>query len=210
MLRILILAGALILVTVGRGLLMSIIVRVFGRAIGESAVAKQPDRIHLVRSVPSAWTDAAASAALAEPLVHCGFADAGTFSVQEMPGLVVRLLVNPGERFLAAVYEHPRAGHWLELATRYGDRTSITFSTHSPTGLTPRPGHPVVNVAGANPGSLLARARSERPKGPMAPMSAFRAQSDFEDAYGEAIEWRKRHGISAAEVAKVASLRRAA
>ncbi len=208
--RIMILVAALALVTVGRGLLMAIIVRLFGRAIGEHAVAQQPDRIQLVRSAPSAWRNASAAGALAEPLVRSGFDDAGTFRVQEMPGLVVRLLANPGDGFLAVVYEHPKAGHWLDLVTRYGDRTSITFTSHGPTGLSARPGHPIVNVSGAGANALLRRARAERPKGPMAPVSAPRAQSDFEDAYGEAIEWRKRHGISTAEVAKVASLRKAA
>jgi hypothetical protein len=210
MYRILILAAALVLVTVGRGLLMSIIVRLFGRSIGEHAVAKQPDRIQLVRSAPSAWSNAPAAAALAEPLTRSGFDDAGTFRVQEMPGLVVRLLVHAREGFLAAVYEHPKAGHWLDVVTRYGDRTSITFTSHGPTGLSARPGHPVVNAPGASASALLARARTERPKGLMAPLSTQRAPSDFEDAYGEAIEWRKRHGVSTAEVAKVASLRRAA
>ena len=210
MLRIMILVAALALVTVGRGLLMAIIVRLFGRAIGEQAVSQQPDRIQLVRGAPGAWHNAAAAAALADPLVRSGFDDAGTFRVQEMPGLVVRLLANPADGFLAVVYEHPKAGHWLDLVTRYGDRTSVTFTTHRPTGLSPRPGHPVFNMSGASANALLVRARADRPKGPMVPVSTQRAQSDFEDAYGEAIEWRKRHGVSAAEVAKVASLRKAA
>jgi hypothetical protein len=189
---------------------MSIIVRVLGGEIGARALAKQPDRIQLVRSAPTAWTSAAAAAALAEPLLKGGFDDAGTFRVQEMPGLVLRLLTHSGEGFLAAVYEHPKAGHWLEVATRYGDRTSITFSSHAPSGLSPRPGHPVIHVTGAGAAALLAWARAERPKRLMAPVSTQRAQSDFEDAYGEAIEWRKRHGVSASEVAKVASQRKAA
>jgi len=210
MYRILILAAALLLVTVGRGLLMSIIVRLFGRSIGEQAIAKQPDRIQLVRSAPSAWSNAPAAAALAEPLARAGFDDAGTFHVQEMPGLLVRLLVHAREGFLAVVYEHPKAGHWLDVVTRYSDHTSITFTSHRPTGLSPRPGHPVINAPGASAIALLARARAERPRGAMAPLSTQRAPSDFEDAYGEAIAWRKSHGVSAAEVAKVASLRKAA
>jgi hypothetical protein len=210
MLRIMILVAALALVTVGRGLLMAIIVRLFGRAIGEQAIAQQPDRIQLVRATPGAWQNSSAAAALADPLLRSGFDDAGTFRVQEMPGLVVRLLANPAEGFLAAVYEHPKAGHWLDLVTRYGDRTSVTFTTHGPTGLSLRPGHPVFNMTGASANALLVRARADRPRGSMAPVSTQRAQSDFEDAYGEAIEWRKRRGVSADEVAKVVSLRKAA
>jgi hypothetical protein len=69
MTRILILAGALLAVTLLRNVLPFLIARLFGRAIGSHALAQQPDEIHLENRGPNAWQDPSAVRPLASPLL---------------------------------------------------------------------------------------------------------------------------------------------
>ena len=85
-----------------------LIVRWLSDAVGNQALKRLPDQIHLSPSRPEALHDAAAALALAKPLLECGFDDVGTYSIVEMPGVFMRLLVKPDESFTAAIYEHPR------------------------------------------------------------------------------------------------------
>jgi hypothetical protein len=176
-----------------------------GRAVGQAALAQQPDAIHLASVDPDSWLDRDAAHALAAGFREHGFADAGTFKVVEMHGVRVQLLAHEAGGMLAAVYEHPQVGQWFDVVARYGDGTSITFTTSRPTGLDPRPGHPVIHAPGeTSPRALVERAGWERPPGPLAPASAADVVRLFEQAYADATAWRKHRGISAHEVAQVA------
>lgn len=186
-----------------------LIALLFGKSIGAQALANQPDRIRLDRGGDDTWKNPSRAATVVQPLLARGFEDAGVYTVAEMPGLVVQLLVHSADRLLGCVYEHPRAGTWFEFACRYADGTSATFTTSRPTGLDPRPGHFVVHAPNASPLALWNRARAERPSGMPNDVSTGTVVRLFEDAYAEAIAWRKANGISTGEVTKVA-LRKAA
>jgi hypothetical protein len=179
-------------------------VRTVLAAVGHKAVAEVPDRVHLQAVSAHSWADENAAESATEALLESGFVEAGTYRVPEMPGVTVRLLANPMESVYAAVYEHPRAGLWLDLYARYQDHTSVTFTTTRPTGLAQRPGHRVVHVPGADAMQLCERALADRPEGTLRPASVDRAAHDFEEAYAEAVAWRKAHGVTAREVAEVA------
>lgn len=191
-----------------RKLLAFLIVRglsgVVGRAIGSAALSKQPDAIHLQAANEGAWADADAARHMAEPFHDLGFESAGVYRIPELPGVIAELFANSGDRLYGVVYEHPHAGHWYDVVSRFEDGTSATYTTAQPTGLDPRPGHPVVNLPGARAQALVARARSEahgkRPK----PATRGNVVTDFETAYAESIAWRKGRGISAQEVGRVA------
>jgi len=201
---VLIVAGIMLLLPVVKRLLVFGLARLIGRAVGQVALNQQPDTIQLAAAGPKAWKNARSAAAFALPLSDRGFQEAGTYTIREMPGVVVRLMAKSEEHFYAAIYEHPQAGHWMDLVTLYQDGTSVTFTTSKPTGLAPRPGHPSIHAAGAGPLALYARARAERAKQTMLPTTAENAVHDFERAYAESIAWRKHRGISACEVAEVA------
>ncbi len=203
MTQIVILAVLLLLVTVGRPWLMLGIARVFGSAIGRAALAKTPDLIHLQPAAAGAWHDAEAAEALCWPLIEHGFEDAGVHTVREMPGVVIRLFASAGESLWAAVYEHPKAGRWVEVYTRYMDGTSATFSTHPPHGLEPRPGDVVVHAPGFSVEDLVARALGERPRRSMKPARSTTAVHEFEQAYADGIAWRKQTGVSGSEVVAI-------
>ena len=211
---ILALLGALfvipILIRLAAQLFVRTVVVKTAESIGRQAVDQQPDHVHLTRRGPQVWSDAERAGALSNPLLATGFEDAGTYAIDELPNVYVRLLVNPHHSITAAIYEHPRAGQWLELTSRYVDGTWASFSTLKATGLKPRPGHLSVNAPGLEPAALLERALSERPQKALQIVNTGEAVSRFEDGYAQSIAWRKSRGVSAAEVVQVASQRKAA
>ena len=202
--------AALAALVVLRPVLLWVIAHPLGGWIGRKALAKQPESIHLTRRNQLTWTAPEDARALVKPLLDDGFQDAGTYAVEELTGVVVQLLVHEGDGLFACIYEHPKAGTWMELVTRYQDGRSCSFSTSQPKGLDARPGHPVFHMPGTPPNELLASVLAERPKGARAIVTVATAQKRFEDAWAEGIAWRKTHGIKTREVARVAVRRRAA
>lgn len=196
--------GALIVVSVLSPVLRLVIAAVAGKQIGDAALAQQPDTITLDRQDSNVWKNANGVRRIVDTLRAQEFQDAGVYRVKEMPGLHVQLLAQPSGGFYAAVYEHPKAGVWMDLATLYPDDTSSTFTNCRPTGLSPRPGHPVVNVHGSEPIDVLTRARRERPKQVFVPVSTGQAVAVFEKAYAEAMAYRRSVGVSRKEVMNVA------
>jgi hypothetical protein len=175
--------------------------------IGQRALEKQPDQIHLAKRGPQAWAQPDAAGALALPLLENGFRDVGSFAVEELPGLLVRLMTDERNGLLGVVYEHPRMPHWVEFVTRYEDGTVTTFTTLRPTGLSPLPGYTTTYAPGLDAGALLHRTLEERPRGQVKGVTLASAVQLFERGYEEQIAARKRRGVSAREVARVASRR---
>jgi len=192
--------GALVVFSLLSPLLKYVIAAVAGKQIGAKALAQQPDRIHLQRGGPSAWKNAAAPRKTVDAFASRGFADAGVHTIAEMPGVVVQLLAHPGDGFLAAVYEHPQAGTWFDLVSRFQDGTSVTYSTSRSTALKPRPGHPTVNLPGGEPLAVLDKALAQRPRRPLTAAIPDEAVRVFEQSYADSTAYRKQEGISTKEV----------
>jgi hypothetical protein len=181
-----------------------------GRAIGTAAMKRQPDTIRLLACGEDGWQDPDPAAGVASSLQSLGFQDAGTYRVPELSGLTIQLMANPSDCQYAAIYEHPKAGHWFDVYSHFTDGTSFTCTTARPTGLDPRPGHDSVNLPGARPQALCERVRAESSSRHAKPATRDNAVRAFETAYEEATAWRKQKGISAEEVGKVAARRKAA
>lgn len=197
--------GALVVVSVLSPVLKLVIAGLFGKQVGAVALAQQPDTITLQRRDASMWKNGPAVSRLVAALRSRGFEDAGVHAVAEMPGLGVQLMALERDGWYAAVYEHPVAGVWIDLASRFQDGSSFTVTTAKPTGLAPRPGHPVVNAPGLEPDALVEKAQRDRPRKWPRKVSIESAAHDFEEAYAESIAWRKQNGISRGEVMKVAT-----
>ncbi len=191
--------ATLIVFSVLSPLIKYVIAAVAGKKVGTGALARQPDRIHLQPGGPGSWKNSAARKP-AEAFTSRGFADTGVHTIPEMPGVVVQLLAHVRDGLYAAVYEHPQAGIWLDLVSRYQDGTSVTYSTSLPTALKPRPGHPTVNLPGLEPLAVLDRILAQRPRRALKPVSAEQAVSVFEQGYADSIDYRKQVGISTGEV----------
>jgi len=201
--------GALVVVSLLSPVLKMVIAAIGGKQIGASALAAQPDQIHLQNAGPLAWKNAGAANRLSDAFATRGFQDAGVHTIHEMAGVVVQLLAHSGDSFYAAVYQHPQAGTWFDLVTLFQDGTSVTYSTSRPTGLKPRPGHHTVNLPGADPAQVLDKALAQRPRRPLQPASVGQAVATFERSYAEGMAYRKQIGISTSEVVETA-MRKAA
>jgi hypothetical protein len=176
---------------------------VLGPQIAAKAMAAQPDLIHLEPAPESAWSNVAARDRLTRETVALGFTEAGSYTVRELPAFKIRLFAHGPESLYAVVYEHPKRGTWLEFACRFTDGNGCTWSSLPPTGLNPRPGHPVHNMPNSSPASLWRAVMRERPAKPTQPAAVSSAVGDFERVWAESMAWRKQNGITRLEVASV-------
>lgn len=184
---------------------VQLLFRGFLKDVGRKALANQPDQIKLSQQPGHQWKNSAAVNRLLAPLLKRGFTDLGPYSVDVMPHVTLRLLVNPAVSIYACVYEHAKAGIWLDLVSRYEDGSGVTFTTVSPTGLDPNPRETVVHAPGASSDMLYGRMLVERPQRPLIRLDAAEVIRLFEAVYAEQILWRKTRGVSVREVDKVAA-----
>jgi hypothetical protein len=171
--------------------------------IGNDAVQKQPDWITLERVSDAAWTNPATANDLIQPLLSHGFTDAGSYTVDKMPGVKLAILIKPDEHITAHVYEHPKAGTWIELVTRYQDGTCQTVSTLPSTGIQPPPWVKTVRAAKAPAMDLVRQLTFVRRSGDMKKIEAGEAVREFEEGYAKSIVWQKNNGLTPEEVASV-------
>src|SRR5262245_4201060 len=114
-----------------------LIALVAGKQVGAKALAQQPDTITLQRTGPTAWKKPDAPRQIATVLRSRGFENAGSSSIAGMPGLLVQLMAQRSDGLYAAIYEHPQAGHWFDVISKFQDGTSVTCTTAPPTALKP-------------------------------------------------------------------------
>ncbi len=171
--------------------------------IGKKAIAAQPDFINLAREEFPAWTNPAAVDGLKNPLLAAGFDYVGTFKVDKMPGVKLAMLVNPDDHVTAHIYEHPKAGLWIELVTHYEDGTRHTLTTLPATGLQLPPFVQTIRAAKAPAGDLVKQLINGRHSGTMKRVTAGDAVSEFEQGYAKAILWQKNKGMSTEEMAQI-------
>jgi hypothetical protein len=165
-----------------------------------------PPRIHLYREHDPFWKEKSRVQSLVEPLVALGFEAAGTYGIEEMEGVRLEALVKPEEGVYGAVYEHERAGTWIDLVSLYQDGTSLTYST-APHGSTldQRPGHGKLYMPELDPSALYERMLAERPRHALARVSTSEFPAAFEKAYADEMDWRNsRGGLTEEEIRSIA------
>lgn len=171
--------------------------------ISAKAMAKQPDTIHLEPGDPAEWRERARLEAHSHDFAALGFVDAGTHVIPELPGVRVRLLANAADSLLGVIYEHPARGAWFEMVCRGTDGTSTTWTSLPANGLDPRPGHPIRHLPNAGVDALWRAVQHEKPATPLQPATVTNAGPAFVQAWADYVAWRKQHGISRLEVARV-------
>lgn len=186
-------------------LLFRTAVRAALQDVGDRAMAKQIDTVHLVKKdVFGGTTVDEERQRLAEPLLNRGFTRVGFFEIPEMAGVDLLQLVNVTTNVYANLYSHPKAGKWAELVTRYQDGRFCSFATVVDRGLDHRPGDVSVRAPGCDTGELYERMLRERPQGEMVQLVPEEVPRLFEKGFAELRFWRKNKGITPEEVAKVA------
>lgn len=165
-------------------------------------IAKQPDEIHLVADPRHTWSNPGVIETHTRDFLNLGFSDAGTYMIQEL-STAVRFALKTSDRMYGTIYDHPKAGIWLNLVVLYDDGSIITFATTPDRGLEQRPGHPIVHAPGATAEQLYSIALSKAPPNGRKPLAAESVLKEFAAAWTDGIRWRKSRGMSSTEVASV-------
>jgi len=190
-------------------LLPRLVVRQVARAalseVGKHAMSKVPEQIQLERMGSPQWKDETAVQQQMAPLVRAGFSDLGTFSVDKMPGALLRILFQPQTYVTAQICEHPKAGGWIEFATRYADGSSDFLTTLPDQGIA---APPFVRTHRADKGtptdSLYQQHLKQRQASGIKPVSPNEVVHEFEVAYMRYMIWKNNKGLKPEEVAQVA------
>jgi len=178
------------------------------KAVGDTAINRQPDEIHL--SPTHGETVRAPLEQFAATLSARGFTDGGFFAVAEIPGLIIHFMLDVPNSVYAGLYDHPKAGCMAELVTRYQDGNGITYCMRRDSGMEPRPGDIVVHAPDVPLDALYDRMLRERPKRPMVAIDSSNAPRLFEQAWAQQVRWRKQRGGDSQEVARIILARQAA
>jgi len=167
--------------------------------LDDGAVSVFPDRIHLSRCAPSAFGRPDEVKRGKAALRVEGFVDAESFAIDELPGVCVALAVHPREAMTAVIYDHVRAGVWVEVVSRYRNGKRWTHTTLGGKGLDTRPDNTLVALPGVSVAELLARARGDRPPGDLRPVGRLDAAPVFEQGFADWIAWRKLEQLGEAD-----------
>jgi hypothetical protein len=157
-----------------------------------AALSVFPGSIHLARCSRTAFSHHRLVRTAAAALRSDGFDDAGSYALLEFPGVHVVLAANTRESMYAVVVDHPRAGVWIDVVSRYLDGTRWMHTTLTGRGLEARPETTVTRLPGATIAELLARARGDRPRDGLRKVNRVEVAPHFEQGYADWIAWRKR------------------
>jgi len=174
---------------------------------GDLQYAYIPARLNLQLAKQIQWQDEKKVQALARELTDLGFADAGAFRVEELDYLRIRGLAHEGQSIYAAIYEHDKAGVWLDVYSLYLDGTGATHTNASEgEHLDKRPGHLRVHDRTSTLAELVRRHVAERPPRGLRPATTLEFQRIFEQTYADGMDWRNaRGGITEAEILRMAA-----
>jgi hypothetical protein len=185
------------------------LLRKAGRAalseVGKRALTRIPGQVSLLKAESPKWTNEAAVEQQATPLRSEGFQDLGAYSVNAVPGVLIRMMAHPQTYVAAHIYDHPTSGSWTEFVTRYTDGSSHSLSTLPPTGMDHPEWFRKIQADKNTPNDQLYRQfltqREWHGIKPVAPDDTIR---EFEENYGKLATWRQERGITPKEVAHVA------
>lgn len=181
-------------------------------ALGGCASAN-PRRITLKQQDTIRWQNAPVVEQSIADLKQLGFADAGLFSIEELPNVVLQAFCHPKEAVYGVVYEADPLGVWADLVCHVQDgerwlRLTYTNNSSPHCGLLDSPpDRKLVKVAGSPVPALFEKLLAELPPGQRWTVSAGEFAQTFERAWSEEIDWRNaRGGPTEDEVRRVAAL----
>jgi hypothetical protein len=151
------------------------------------------------------WSNAAAVEQQAGPLRSEAFKDLGVYSVDNMPGTLIRMMAHPETNVAAHIYDHPKSGSWIEFATRYTDGSSHFLSTLPPTGMERPEWFRKIQADKSTPTDQLYRQfLTQREWHGIKAVAPEETIHEFEENFRKLAVWRQEHGITPVEVAHVA------
>jgi hypothetical protein len=177
---------------------------------GRRSISRLQDTIDLESDNAYQFRDPNMEAHYFAPLKALGLEDAGTYVARNMAGVHIRFFVSRADNVYVNVYEHPQAGNWVEMVTKYSDHSWVSASTLPPTGVSNPPW--IIKLHGGDKNAPIAelyqRLLKERKPGEMREVNTANVKDIFEEGYAQFMAWKKNAGISPAEVARVWALRK--
>ncbi len=172
--------------------------------VGKRALTKLPEYVSLSRVESPDWTNRQLIQQQAEPLLSCGFQDAGVYSIDKMPGVFVRMMCQPQTGVAAHIYDHPRSS-WIEMVTRYDDGGTHAVTTLPPNGMKHPDWYRKIQADNTIPtDKIYQRFLPQRQQHGIRVVATTDVVREFEEAYHKLALWRQEAGISPQEVARVA------
>ncbi len=159
-----------------------------------------PRRIQLVPKPDLAWSDPAAVQQQTDDFLRLGFAEAGTFEIEQIPNMKLRGFCLASESIHGVLYESADSGVWSDLICYVNDgRQWLHYTyTNSPSehlGVLKKPPHSVnVRAPGVELSKLLQRLIKERMAGERREVTVGDFKTRFETAWAEEIDWRNSQG----------------
>ena len=150
-----------------------------------------PPRVHLHKREKIEWRDEAAVERLAAPLrAHC-FEPVGDFMINEMPGVLLRVLHDPTQRFYAVVYDYaPASICYVDLHARLESGGTLTV-TNAPQGeeIETHPAHRKIFLKNADIHMLIERMNAELAQNKIEGATAEAFVAEFEKSYAESMDF---------------------
>ena len=174
--------------------------------VGRRTLSKLPAFVSLLPVESPDWTNPEAIRQQTGPLLACGFEDAGVFSVDQMPGVLIRMMCQSQTGVAAHIHDHPRQGSWLEMVTRYDDGSTQAVVTLPPTGLKTAAWFRRIYADKAVPSDqIYKRYLAQRRQDGIKQVPTSEIVREFEEVYHRLAVWRQETGISPQEVARIAA-----
>ncbi len=172
------------------------------RDVARRAGDRVPNEIHLQPVTMVLWKDDDKWREAYNALETYGFRHVGNYRVVEI-GVDVQFLINDHDRALACIYNHPVAGVFMDIVTRYEDGTSVTYANRGASGLDQHPQLQNRFLGDVPPKDLIEKALSERPQNGMIGIRDQDLVPDFCRVWKEYKEWRNKRGTTAEEVERI-------
>jgi hypothetical protein len=172
------------------------------RDVAKRAGERVPNEIHMIPSTMIMWRDQDKWCEAYNALESRGFRHAGNYRVQEI-NVDVQFLIHDAKCAMACIYNHPSAGVFMDIVTRYDDGSSVTFANRAASGLDQHPQLQNRFLGDIHPSELIEHALADRPVKPMREIHDADLVPDFCRVWKEYKEWRNKRGTSAEEVERI-------
>lgn len=131
----------LLLLVVGIKLFLRRFLSKLAGQLEDLALSYVPVRIHLQPASAIEWKQAQAVQQAVREVAEAGFESLGTFTIEEMAFVRLQGFLSQDNTAYAVVWEHDKAGVWVDLVCKYEDGNLLTFANLKPTGIDGREGH---------------------------------------------------------------------
>jgi hypothetical protein len=153
-----------------------------GLAAMKYAGNSTPARVTLYRS-DSDWHHADDAVKLEAAIGSLGFMPADKYEVEEMQDIQLSAFFHPAQSAFAVVYDHPVAGVWFDMVTKYPDDTTASTSTVKTPTLIEIPGDLVIKNTAFSVREAWDTLLAQRKPGPWIAMDADNFVAVFEASY---------------------------